>query len=1184
MVGPTGGTGSTEGTGNVIPSNDPETLTEENAPLEIDTYIDQIEQMIESDDNINTFYRGQINLPRGRISLSELTALINKVIQELKIAIHDAQQLDPLISLRYHRSMAQTSEGLEALHTELYDTVMGWIGIDGPSYEEIIDAHTNLTQATDDFNTLMETTWGADRTAIQKYNAAINTYNTLTPEKVTQIYESFSEAERAALLAGLTEEQITAMGGEEQAVVLQHLNNQIAEFNAYAASRPDIQAAINNIQTATAEYQELVDKFNENIDTINVSRANYGLTALPHLESVPPPEPTPLYVTLPEQAPLPQPLLPTENRDTLPVPNTSQKGTISEPIHPGDPPEIEYWEMMAMYWIPVASATLSFLGSFNRALDLSNAYLNLSFIATMVGNQPLTLPFGYLESVSPLFLGSANSIGGIGLAAHALGLHSRTLEIVLSRAMFQGMAQNHSLPISARLFARIQFTALELLSKSSLLSSLPAVRFLASRFGFLAASSPAVQASIALAFAGQMGSLVSSGIVRAIVNGQINRLGFYGRHSERVAHHAVMRAERGLQNAIQSGNPFRIASAVNRLVNAQVRLANAVRLQNTFGFLSIGSVAAFTNQIAASMNLSLLGISTSLYAQALGIPNLVPLLFAQVTHLAPSDLLIAMTSGSTIMDILDNPMSILFAKQTLANQLVFQLGYSTGFAAAIVNRALNNIILSGAGINTYSRLRNELIQQFKAEGLNGIHAHSLANETLAMIRGDMGAEFLNVAFGLNIDASLVASSLVNSLFGMDIGIAGAMLSNAVVRSLQFGGFGSRVRLRNELTEQFQGMGLNRGDAFGIASQYINFLETVGIAVPLNRFPGLASVLLGSSLLQNVAFGRGIVAREIIHDLLMRGLNNTQAQFIAEQLSAIVSGSFIRPSDALLFELALKGAVERALLGSSGFETQREFRDQLSNELRSVGFSRNDALFLANSMINYGVTGNLASLFGETPANIGILNSSLVNELKASGISGNQAQGIVDRAYANVTAGAPYFSPDDFKNKLKEEIFLQTILQTGRLDGHVVFDRAVANASDASQILGLAGLIEQISGQTLGILRPDVGTALAQELHHQLLRSLLGGVTVDEIANEEQRNPLSLLSLINDQVKKLEKEEETADLLKTLRKLIQLLQKLMTPNAEVGYLLSTISDNAGTFFGAANISKGGENFQPTQIPV
>ena len=1263
---PSGGTSGTEITTDPSP---PETSPESNdppAPLTLEPLGDtllQAEEPIE----VSLLINGQIDLPPGRLSIEELQELIQGVIQKLKRAIIDAQQLDPLLSERWNRNLAREAQSLEELHSELIDVVAPWFELEQKS-ADVLAAYDALVIATNDFNVFMTDVWSQDRNAIQDLNAILNTYNNLTPQGVTNINNNLSQAQKNALLAGLTQQQIDDLGGEEYAVAFQYINQQIGLWNQYVAGRPDVQAAINAIVNQTIAYNTLVSEYNTLAAQVNTERQEYTLPPFPTFTPTPVPDPQPLYVTVPTHPQIITPLIPSnaaerltlflqppdddrtddfkaaldavpgvttaqvnsafntaesngpyateaafygavraafgplftppEDGDAkfdqalngfpirygLEVPNTQQIGTIPPPVVPGEVPDVNTFDMMALFFIPLVNSFVNFTDLFNESLSLEYSFINQEIFLLSLQTQNLTLPFGYLDTVNPVFQAAANSIGGLGLASAAIGLQSRSLQIVLSRILFREVAANVSLPISARLFSRIQFTAFELLFRSSLLSSSPALRFLASRLGSFGAQSPAVFAAVALAYAGEIGSIVSSGLFRIIVNGQVNRLGFFARQRLRAANRNLRNAQRELERAIRSGNPFRIASAVERVAQAEIGLANATRLFNAFGNTSVGHFASLSSQVTAALNLSVLGVSSAFYARALGIPNLVPQIFAQVTQLPPADLLIALAPRATLLDVLENPISLVFAKQTLADTLVYRLGYSTGVAAAIVNNAINNVVYSGIGLNAISSFRNAVVNQFIAEGISPLQANLLANETVALIRGDVGVQYLNVAFGVNIDSSVVAASLVNSLFGVDVGVGGIMLSNAVVRSLQHGGFGSRVRLKNELFEQFRDLGLSRGDAFAFANQTLNFYDTVGVVVPLTQFPGLTNVLLGNPFLRRVAFGQGLVRQELIEDLQIRGLSNSQAEFIADQVQALASGNFVLAPESVRLELALREAINRSLVNPNIFETQREFRNRLRDELRAVGFSLNDAQFLANSVTAYNVNGAFLPVLGISASRLEAVNNAFAGELTGQGISRGQANLIFERALERANRRAPFFSSSDFLNILREEVFSAVAAQTGRVDGSYLFDTAVASVTTGSELLGLAALTEQISNSAVSVLRPDLGGALSNRLRDQILISILGGRTVDEISSEEDSNPLSIVNLVTDQVRRLRNQEDEAEQLRMLRKLIQLLEKLGTPNASIGYMLSSLGDNPGTFIGAVNVSKGGENYQALQIPT
>jgi hypothetical protein len=279
--------------------------------------------------------------------------------------------------------------------------------------------------------------------------------------------------------------------------------------------------------------------------------------------------------------------------------------------------------------------------------------------------------------------------------------------------------------------------------------------------------------------------------------------------------------------------------------------------------------------------------------------------------------------------------------------------------------------------------------------------------------------------------------------------------------------------------------------------------------------------------------------------------------------SLAARTYVTPGN--LFEIALEAAIGRA---GTSFQTQREFRDSVFNELRGVGFSFNDAIFLANAAAAYGLDGTLMPLFGVATAQLAAIEGSTVNRIANDlGVSAAQAQSIYDQAEARTLGRGPYSSGDQFQAVLKEEVHRSILMNTGRWDGFEIFDRAIADLSSPTALLSLAGLVEQISNSVLGLLRPDLGSRLAQEIKDQILLGLLGGTTVDEIEDPERRNPLSVLNQLGEAISHLTQSEEEAQMRETLRKLIQLLQALMTPNAELGFLLQSLSDSPSTFIGS-----------------
>lgn len=1164
------------------PNEPPSILPGEPPPFQNLTLpLDTLEQL---DNSLQLFASNHaIALPPGRLSLLELTTLINQEIKNLRSAILRAENLDPELWRRAHQAAIDAALELEKLHAQLQEKIRQWRVLVLDSTELVFIDYPNLVTTYNSFNLFMNNTWQSDRTAIQDLNALYLDYNTLTPGRIQQIYNSLTPQQRADLIAGMTQAEIDALGGEQNAVVIQWFNAQITSFNNYASNR-DVQEQIDTLLLATLAYNAKVDAINLAIAQVNAERATFNLPPLPPYPRAPTPSPDPLYPVLPQQPLITTPIPPTlsELREFLTVPGIGDKGLVAVPPSPGLPLIIQSADLFVNFFTPVLNIALSIIEVSNRLIELSAEWaLYDAVTANTPGIKNFVAPYGLFQKVGQVPIADLSGGGGAGLISFSLGLHSRILERVLSHALLQTIAQGTSFPVSQQFFESLQFSVLELLSKSSLLSAAPTIRSLSARLGNIGADSPVIAVAIALTFGDQIAALTNSSIIRELVNGQVSGLSFYARVQQREALAGVAQGEAALQEALNNGNPALIEGAVAHLAKARTALAETTRLFNAFGGASFGELAASANGLSAALNLSLLSVSTALYARALGIPELAPALFAQTHGEAANAALAALGSGSSIIDILDNPINMVYIKQTLVNQLINKFGVDAPAAQALVSGSINGTILKGADIHTLGGLQEVLLSEFLGHGAGLLQANALANEVTALIRGDLGNLFLHAAFGIHFDSSLIAASTANALFGKDVGLAGEILSNAIVHSLLYGGFGTQVRLQNELSELFQALGTSRSDAQEIASQTRQFIEMIGLAIPLNRYPGIADVLTSDTMLKKIAFGEGIVRQELVEDLQIRGLTNTQAEFLADQLSNLIEGKFVSPSQSDLLELAVREGIERTLIQKDSFETQRDFRDKLAEELRDVGFSIQNALFLSNSVASYGRGGEIPSIYGVSAEQLAVMHLSLAQQISSvTKISSEQAEALVLEAHKKAYTKAPFASEDDFRNILREEIY-HALLKEGHPDGQMIFDQAMARLVDPSR-LSLGTLIDAINARALALLTPDLGAKLAEEFKDRIFVSLLGKPPLAEIHNEEKREPLSILNQVETQLKHLIKEEEVENLANMLKKLKQLLEALTTPNAQLGFLLKTLTDNPGTFFNAANVSVGSDNFQATQI--
>ena len=1041
---------------------------------------------------------------------------------------------------------------LSGLYQESYDTFIQWSRLIETAQPE--QDFADLIYEYDNLNLILEQVHTDDVTHIQDLNDLYNTYN------------------------NLSQSDIDSMGGE--AAALMWLNAQIDIYNDYAANRPDVQALIDDIIAKAEAYNVNISELNTRIENINSQREAIGLAPYDLLTLTPVPDPDPLHITLSPELSFTSPLLPAVPRSTIQVPNPSQKGTIDAnfPEPPGALPVVTFAEIKGIICDPFIVPILSNIGTINDIIDSARIVIEEESLFLDFTNFDILFSSGVFANANPAFSEALlSSAGGAGFISLIFGPHSNKVEIILSFAIMMTISQNKKLPISSRAFARLLFSALDILHKSSLLSANRAALTLAPILGLLAGSSSrAIDIAIALGFVNVTINLVNSNVSRSLVNSFINRIAFEVRTNERFQLNQVVLAERLLGAAIDSGNPGFIRFALNVAVKDSLKLEFLTKLFNTLGLQSIGGLAEFTKNAASTLNITFLTVALAQLGRSIGLPAIVPQLFANISNLSIADILTALTAGSQIIDYLDNPINILFLKQTLLDTVVYRLGLSSTVAVNLINTALNNVISKGS-INNFSHLRAELFAEFEKVGFDAFQTNLLANETTALIRGDIGVMFLNAAFGINFDKGFIATSIVKNIEGSDIGLSSAMLSTAILRSILYGGFGSQVQLQSDLIEDFMALGLSEPDATQAAKNMADLIATLGVLVPLNQFPGLTAFLTGDKMLRAIVFGEAISRDEILKELQNQGISVDQSELFANLIADIIKGDFTSPTN--LFELSLVYAFDRAL-EVGGFQTQREFRDELYDQLRAVGFSANDAMFVANSMAAFGLDGEILPLYGAS--NIAAITGALSSKASEEfGITAAKAKELVDEALGSTLNSAPFSSSDVFNTVLKEE-FVKAAAAKGYSNAAAVFEGAMASLAEGDKVLNLAGLIEQISAHIQGALKGDAGGQLAKELQNQILTALFGGTTVDEIENEETKKPLSLLHQIDDLVKELLKEKEEEELINMLKRLNELLASISKPNASIGWMFQSLMDNPTTFI--SNLAMASQMKRSVDIPI
>ena len=715
------------------------------------------------------------------------------------------------------------------------------------------------------------------------------------------------------------------------------------DLNAYIAERnASLAQAQANISGITSIYTNITEIYQDAVEIVNPIRVSLGLT---------PPYPENL-LQIPLQPVTYPPFAPID------LPNgTMQLSTITAPVPVGSALDyVQFPNPVTLFPNEeelLASAFVDAALRINGIIDRLNAVvasINAEIDRQLFLNQgfDITLPAAFIQRQPDVFLQSSSGSQAFGVGSLAVGLYSVNLERILSRGIFESYAISASMPLPPRLFDAIELITLQIISLSALTATTPVARLLGNRLAGLALSNPAIAVALGLSFTNQLIESLSSGSFSSLVNRTVRNF-----------------------------------SRQARILDRQGLLPPELAL---LAHGSAGQIAELTRAITSGAAFALLGISLSNMSLALGLPSLSLDFLANVDGGSLSDALLAdFAGGSGLRDILSNPLSLLFIKSSLAEMLIFNLGFLSTSAAIVIGTSIDNVIQLGL-TNNFFQFREALRRELRAQGLRPLQALRVANEAVAFVRSELGGSLLDAIYKPNIDP-----------------------------------------------------------------------ETI--------------------------------AREVV----------------ASRIS----------SDRIEVQRIVQESIDRAIrLGP--YETQREFRNRIAQELRSSGLRRTEANFLANQVIQLIETGVLSPLSGISPERLSALRNQIPHD-------------VIDAALGR----GPFSSEAEFLAVLRSEMVLSAVRSgasggiLGALDD---FDRAVAAIGPGP--ISLLELAASLKSRVLNLLA-GFDPVFAEQLANSTVYTLLGALSIDEVANEENRDPLSLLNQLDVHVHRLQ-ERSNEDVHRRIR--------------------------------------------------
>lgn len=961
-------------------------------------------------DNLVVNAQQLISLPEGRMPLIQWIETIKKFIQELKEMLERAEYVDDAIYALLRGDAAGVSASLINDSQVLAGQIGQWnidIGLIG---KDLITSYAAYEAAVNSYNTRVSNMVANDIANVQHFNSAEFGWNNIHTWATSPGILALGFASPIFNDQG----QLVGYNVDYEAAYHWIEENYFANYNLYVTfGRADGFQALNDLNAASGVYAGVVVQANATIAGINAQRAAQGLPpVIPSSLSPPSPLDPNLnnvlgYALGIRNPPRGFPFGPPAPLVLIPVPNPPNGGRITIPPEQQPPGRAIYHEDLQRV---VANSTMvnGFVKILANAMALAEAYRDLVNIEFRNFGVNIVLPSFAAKTGKSVVADSSTSTGGIGLASYTLGLESKNLEIALSNSMFKEIVERTGLPINAQEFALTQFGILDLVSKSSLMSSLPAVSLIAPSMGILGIPSAAVQIAASLASLDGILGAIGSGSIDQVVNGV-------------------------LHDQVQTGRQ-----------NGDQKLGN----------LTVGEIGSIAGSLSAASKISVLGLGLAQLGRTLGIPDLVAQVFGN-TGVPGSDVLALLTAGTSIAGVLGNPISAIFISQALVKELVEKQGFSPQEAIGLVNTLLGELATKGEGA-VLGELHALASEELQKSGFALFDAELLANEVVALIRGELGTLPLNVQFGLNSDPSVIASSVANFINGQDVGLVGILLNSARI----------------------------------ISDKMIEIVRSAGDDKELQ------------------------LAR-LMEDIIKRTIKQKD------------------------------------------YDTQREFRDALVDNFISGGFERNVASFLSNSVATYGLNGSNVSIFGVSAARLGAIDDETEHQLSAGfGDRAEESRAILDEAKKEAIRRGPISSEDELRLVLQEEIQRAASKRGLEVDKDIV-NRAIAEIAPPGTLQTLPQLFENVSVNLVNQLRPEVGVAAAEKIKDKVLETVFGTKDINVVDKEDHRAPLSLLNQVRGQVKKLIDNEEEELTKKAIKKLIELLESLITPNATLGFTMQNL---------------------------
>ncbi|MGZ4849900.1 MAG: hypothetical protein ACXV2C_00810 [Candidatus Bathyarchaeia archaeon] len=475
---------------------------------------------------------------------------------------------------------------------------------------------------------------------------------------------------------------------------------------------------------------------------------------------------------------------------------TTTSSVILPQVPDGSTTPTKTSKYMQLYFTPIFEQSLAGLMTYTKMLTLQDSYRSF-LLFTLSGKSNLLPNNAFIDRFPQVYFAQDSespTISGVGLTSMIVGLSNRSLTSIVTQTLLAADYTTQGVTIPDDVQDKTLLFGLSSLSKTALESALPTLALIKDQLNADNLSSNAVKVALASANLNVILNFIHSGAIEQAITG-----------------------------FLEKGLPLDQATAI---VAALKDALSAGLLQ--FGIIQLARVAR--------------------------LPGLLPQILANFPDKRLRELLLS-DSAKNFQTFINNPISVLSLKDTLATQLIKGEGVATNLAQTQINNAINNAFKARSesvisDLNETDDLRFLILRNLLREGVQDDVAIRLAQQAVEIIKSDLAAQDLDTAYVKQ--AFLQKDSVIQQILKTT---NAQEAYNRALLAADTEKFETKRQFQNAFISQLEQQGVDQTSARILADQIIATVRSNEIRNSFNTdrinnailFSSLVSIASGSSI-------------------------------------------------------------------------------------------------------------------------------------------------------------------------------------------------------------------------------------------------------------------------------------------------------------------------------------------------